>query len=50
MTGTFVLYDLTLADISTAVVYKNTAPIPEPNTGLLFALGLAGLAVRRSRR
>lgn len=49
VTGTFHLQDLVLADISTAVVYRNATPIPEPNTVLLLGLGLAGLAVLRRR-
>ena len=50
VTGLFQLSDLTLVDISTAVVYQNSTPIPEPGTGLLLGIGLAAIAARRSRR
>jgi hypothetical protein len=49
ITGFFVFSDLTLADISTEVVYRNATPIPEPGMALLLGLGLAGLAALRRR-
>jgi len=51
VTATFGLNGLVLADLSTAIVYRNwsinTAFIPEPQTALLLSIGLVGLAVRR---
>lgn len=48
VTGFFHMENLTLVDLSTAVVYRNTSTIiPEPNTSLLFGLGLVGLGVVR---
>jgi hypothetical protein len=49
VTLTYHLDTLVLPDISSSIVYRNATPIPEPGTGLLLALGLAGLAVRRAR-
>lgn len=49
VTAFFHFDSLALVDISTAVVYTNTTPIPEPGTALLVGVGLAGLAVRRRR-
>jgi hypothetical protein len=50
VTGTFSLDTLTLADISTAIVYRNVSPIPEPGTAALLGAGLAGIALRSRRR
>jgi hypothetical protein len=47
VTGYFQMNSLVLADISTAIVYRNATPIPEPATALLMVLGLAGLAAVR---
>jgi hypothetical protein len=49
VSATFQLNSLVLADISTAIVYQNTVPIPEPNTAALLALGLVGFALRQRR-
>jgi hypothetical protein len=45
--GTFSLDNLTLVDFSTAAVFRNATPIPEPGTGALIGLGLFALALRR---
>jgi len=47
--GSFSISNLTLADFSTAAVFRNATPIPEPGTAALFGLGLVGLAIRRRR-
>lgn len=49
VTGFFHMEDLVLADISTAVVYHNATPIPEPGTALLLGVGLAAIVVMRRR-
>ena len=49
VTGFFSISSLTLTDLSTAIVYRNTTPIPEPGTAALLALGLVGLARLRRR-
>jgi len=47
--GSFTLSDLAFADMTAETVFRNVTPIPEPGTGALLALGLAGLARRRQR-
>jgi hypothetical protein len=49
ITGLLNLRDFNLVDLSTAVVYQNNAPIPEPNTALLLGLGLVTFGVLRRR-
>jgi PEP-CTERM motif len=50
VTLTYDFSNLVLADLTAGIVYRNATPIPEPGTALLLGLGLAGLALRRSRR
>jgi hypothetical protein len=47
VTLTYDLSSLTLADISTSIVYQSATPIPEPGTALLLGVGLVAIAVRR---
>jgi PEP-CTERM motif len=47
--GVFSLSGLVLTDLTAAVVYSNSTPIPEPNTAALLALGLIGIALRRRK-
>jgi len=49
VTGLFSFKDFNLVDISTAAVYVNPTPIPEPNTALLLGLGLVAFGCRRRR-
>ena len=49
VTGTFSIDSLVLTDLSTAIVYRNATPIPEPGTAALLGLGLVVLARRRRR-
>ena len=47
VTGFFSIEGLVLTDLSTAAVYRNATPIPEPGTAALLALVV--LARRRRR-
>jgi len=49
VTGFFSIEGLVLTDLSTAAVYRNATPIPEPGTAALLALGLVVLARQRRR-
>ena len=42
-------YILTATSSGTAANWKSVGPVPEPTSGLLMLLGMAGLALRRKR-
>lgn len=54
--GAFTNADFSTIPVGTSVVVKldltfeGMVPVPEPSMGVLFGLGIAGLAVRRARR
>ena len=50
VTGFFKLDTLLLTDFSTEAVYRNATPLPEPSTGPLVALAIAGAALYQRRR
>lgn len=43
------IYTLNASSSATAANWKSVGPVPEPTSGLLMLLGMAGLALRRKR-
>ena len=47
--GTYLFITYAGGDGNDVVLFTNAAPIPEPGSGLLLALGVLGLVTRRRR-